>query len=159
MDFLLRLIEFLLWGGIFNVSLSFVTNFLTSKFMQPKETAVVDTEKTIEDKEGNITVDTTDSGTSWNEMKESIIALISRACALSFITILIYFFREGFYKMAMLASIIIISMNLVVTIKFVVCWLDEKFNRAHRKTFEHSYYFLVIFLFIFIGWLNSKGLI
>ena len=143
MDHILNFLELLLWIGIFMVSYIFVQKFLNSKFMKPEETAVVDT----------------DASNPWNEMKESIIALISRASALSFVTILIYFFREGFYKMAMLASIIIISMNLVVTIKFVACWLDEKFNRAHRKTFEHSYYFLVIFLFIFIGWLNSKGLI
>ena len=136
MDHILNFLEFLLWIGIFMVSYIFVEKFLNSKFMKPEETAVVDT----------------DASNPWNEMKESIIALISRASALSFVTILIYFFREGFYKMAMLASIIIISMNLVVTIKFVACWLDGKFNRAHRKTFEHSYYFLVIFLFIFIGW-------
>ena len=137
MDAILNFLELLLWIGIVSVSYSFVEKFLNSNFMEPKETAVVDT----------------DASKPWNEMKESIIALISRASALSFVTILIYFFREGFYKMAMLASIIIISMNLVVTIKFVACWLDEKFNRAHRKTFEHSYYFLVIFLFIFIAWL------
>ncbi len=127
--------------------------------MQPKETAVVDTEKTIEDKEGNITVDTTDSGTSWNEMKESIILLISRACALSFITILIYFFREKFYKMVMFVSITIIIINLVITPMFVTRWLDEKYDLWGKKSLEHAYYFLVIFLFIFIAWLNSKGLI
>ena len=137
MDHILNFLELLLWIGIFMVSYIFVQKFLNSKFMKPEETAVVDT----------------DASKPWNEMKESIIALISRACALSFITILIYFFREEFYKMAMFVSLIIISMNLVVTIKFVACWLDEKFNRAHRKTFEHSYYFLVIFLFIFIAWL------
>jgi len=137
MDHILNFLELLLWIGIFMVSYIFVQKFLNTKVMKPEETAVVDT----------------DASNPWNEMKESIIALISRASALSFVTILIYFFREGFYKMAMLASIIIISMNLVVTIKFVACWLDEKFNRAHRKTFEHSYYFLVIFLFIFIAWL------
>ena len=137
MDHILNFLELSLWIGIFIFSYIFVQKFLNSKFMKPEETAVVDT----------------DASNPWNEMKESIIALISRASALSFVTILIYFFREGFYKMAMLASIIIISMNLVVTIKFVACWLDEKFNRTHRKTFEHSYYFLVIFLFIFIAWL------
>ena len=116
MDHILNFLEFLLWIGIFMVSYIFVQKFLNSKFMKPEETAVVDT----------------DASKPWNQMKESIIALISRACALSFITILIYFFREGFYKMAMLASIIIISMNLVVTIKFVACWLDE--NVASRAT-------------------------
>ena len=153
MDFLLRLIELLLWVGILSVSYSFVQNFLTSKFMKPEETAVVDTEKDIEEKKGNVAVENTDASKPWNEMKESIIALISRACALSFITILIYFFREEFYKMAMFVSITIIIINLVITPMFVTRWLDEKFNRVHRKTFEHSYYFLVIFLFIFIAWL------
>ena len=82
MDFILRFIEFSLWVGILSVSYSFVEKFLNSKFMKPKETAVVDTEKNIEEKKGNVAVENTDASTPWNEMKESIIALISRASAL-----------------------------------------------------------------------------
>ena len=95
MDRILNFLELSLWIGIFIFSYIFVQKFLNSKFMKPEETAVVDT----------------DASKPWNEMKESIIALISRASALSFVTILIYFFREEFYKMAMFVSIIIISMN------------------------------------------------
>ena len=137
MDHILNFLELLLWIGIFMVSYIFVQKFLNSKFMKPEETAVVDT----------------DASKPWNEMKESIIALISRACALSFITILIYFFREEFYKGIKFLSTAFIIINLVITPMFVTRWLDEKYDLWGKKSLEHAYYFLVIFLFIFIAWL------
>jgi hypothetical protein len=134
MDYILNMVLFFFWILAFYIGFFAVYKLLDSKFIKSEEI-----------------------GTRWNDLRESLITLVSLVGGGLVITSIAYFFKEDSYVAAKLVSLLLICGYLLFVIMLLAKWLDEKFDRKDRKTFEHSYYFLAIIIFFSSAWINAEN--